>query len=403
MFQYIVKAKLQPRKLRVVGIVSSIDNGLFRFRIQQPLDNWSKRFSGQVRYRKVDEFGASDLMWGDIFIFQRFGSEYTLHLIRALKAHGKCVIFEIDDLLTDLPDFLAHHKGSPSMQLALRESVRLAHFVTTTTERLANELRKINEKVWCIPNCIQSFPKKRSTHFASESKQITLIVASSDKVFVQCLIEPLRTIQEKHGENTKLIVIGPICEALEAGGLNFEKHPILSYENFKELLYQQTNCIGLIPLDNSLFSSCKSAIKYFDYSSAQIPSICSDVPPYSDHIRNGETGLLVSNTTTAWMGAVETLMFDLSYRQELANAARAYVESKYSVDVAGSAWQSLIEELEVKQVNAPFLVEAARFPPRLPRNALWLAAQLFKKRTYVRIKEIMLIEGFSGIKRRFLG
>jgi hypothetical protein len=57
----------------------------------------------------------------------------VLSLIKLLKFHGKCVVFEIGDLLTDLPEFLSHHRGSPVAQASLKKAISEADLVTTST------------------------------------------------------------------------------------------------------------------------------------------------------------------------------------------------------------------------------------------------------------------------------
>ena len=230
----------------------------------------------------------------------------------------------------------------------------------------------------------------------------TLIVASSDTVLVDCLIEPLRQIQQQHGDTIKLVVVGPIDRALELGGLTFERIPILSYAEFTGLLHTLINPIGLIPLDNSVFSSCKSPIKYFDYSAAQIPSICSNVPPYSDYVQNNVTGLLVDNTTSAWVQAINNLICSIEERRRLSIAARRYVIDTHLADQAGDAWQTVIERLKIQRVEIPGLVEASVPHIRPNINALWIAKKLTQRRTYSRLRSILNREGIAGVKKRLL-
>lgn len=399
-FQYITMAQLKSSAPRVVCLVPDVTSGLFGFRVKAPLDNWARRHSGAVRYRLLGEQRPEDLLWGDVFLFERMSGAYTLHLIKVLKAHGKRVVFEIDDLLTELPDFLAHHRGSPETQQSLLDAIAQADIVTTTTPRLAGRLQKLNSNIVCVPNCIKDLPAKRIAHVENAYRKATLIVASSDTVLVDSLIEPLRQIQQQHGDSIKLFVVGPIDRALEQGGLTFERMPILSYAEFTNLLQTLINPIGLIPLDDSIFSSCKSPIKYFDYSAAQIPSICSNVPPYADYVQNNVTGLLVDNTTHAWVNAINSLIQSTEERHRLSDAARQYVVDTHLADQAGDAWQTVIDRLDIERVEIPGLVEASVLRIRPNINALWIAKKLTQRRTYIRLKTIISTEGITGIKKR---
>jgi O-antigen biosynthesis protein len=399
-FQYIVMAQPKSTQLRVVCLVPDSNSGLFHFRVKSPLDNWARRYGGAVRYRLLGEQRAEDLLWGDIFLFERMSGPYTIQLIKVLKEYGKKVVFEIDDLLTNLPDFLAHHRGTSETKQLLLDAIASADLVTTTTPRLAGQLLKLNADVVCVPNCIRDLLPERVAHTKNASYDATLIVASSDSVLVDCLIDPLRYIQDKYGEAIKLVIIGPIGDVFEREGLNFESLPILSYAEFTKLLQTLVNPIGLIPLDDSEFSACKSPIKYFDYSAAQIPAICSNVPPYSDYIRNGINGLLVENTSTSWINAIDALIQSIEERQRLSSVARQYVIDNYLTDKAGDAWKTVIDRLAVERVEIPGLVEALRSRIQPKINIMFLARRLFQPRTYSQLKTIFQSEGIAGIKRR---
>ena len=406
-FQYVTMAQLKSSAPRIVCLVPDTSSGLFGFRVKAPLDNWARRHGGAVRYRLLGDQQPDDLLWGDVFLFERMGGAYTLHLIKVLKAHGKRVVFEIDDLLTELPDFLAHHRGSPETQQSLLDAITEADIITTTTLRLASQLKKINPNVFCVPNCIKDLPPERHAHLectqSDTTPKATLIVASSDTVLVNFLIEPLLHIQQQYkqiGGIIKLIVVGPIDRALEQGGLTFERMPILSYADFSKLLQTLVNPIGLIPLDDSDFSACKSPIKYFDYSVAQIPSICSNVPPYADYIQQGITGILVDNITNAWVSAINNLIQSTEERRRLSNAARKYVIETHLADQAGDAWKVVIDQLNVKRVHIPGLVESSVLHIRPNINALWIIKKLIKWRTYTRALSILKSEGIAGVKKR---
>ena len=401
-FQYVVVAQPASEQPRIVCLVPETTGSLFHFRIKLPLTNWANQFDGLVRYRTLTDHRPEDLIWGDLFVFQRLGGEYTLHLIKALKQYGKKVVFEIDDLLTDLPEFLSHHRGSKAYERKLIECLEQADLITTTTPRLAAALRDINPNVHCVPNTIERLPALRQREGSDDLAPVTLIVASSDRVLVHFLIEPLKILQEKYGERIKLLVVGPIDSALRNGGLHFEHKPILTYEEFRALLDACVNPIGLIPLDDSRFSSCKSPIKYLDYSAAQIVSVCSNVPPYSDYVRNGETGLLVENTTSAWVGAIEILLTSPEKRVVLSNDARKFVEETHLARHASQAWQSIVSNLDFNRTPADGLIEAAKPPFKIPSDPIWIAKKLLRLHTYKRVWKILGDEGFAGLKNRLI-
>lgn len=398
-FQYIAMAKLKSDVPRIVCMVPEMSSGLFGLRIKVPLENWANRHGGLIRFCILGEHQGEDITWGDVFVFQRYGGAYTVQLMEFLKAHGKSVFFEIDDLLIDLPDFLAHHRGSLEGQQLLRDAIACANVVTTTTPRLYERLLQLNSNVVCVPNCIKDLPPERMAHLEHVAPIATLIVASSDSVLVDCLIEPLRFIQNKYGEKIRLVVVGPIDSALERGGLKFERLPILSYSEFTGLLQTLVNPIGLIPLDQSEFSACKSPIKYFDYSAAQIPVICSNVPPYSDYVQHGINGVLVNDSSADWINSIQMLIEKTDERIRLSSAARQHVVEAHLVDRAGDAWKAVIDRLVIRP-GEPIIFSDIPNPRIHSRfDVAWILKKLIQRRTYAQLNSIYQREGVTGVKR----
>jgi O-antigen biosynthesis protein len=399
-FQYIAMAKPKSDVPRIVCMVPEMTSGLFILRIKAPLENWANRHGGLVHFCILGGHKAEDIIWGDVFVFQRLGGTYTIQLMEFLKAHGKSLVFEIDDLLIDFPDFLAHHRGSLEDRQLLLDAIACANVVTTTTPRLYEKLLKVNSNIVCVPNCISVLPPERIAHQEYMAPVATLLVASSDSVLVNCLIEPLRFIQNKYGEKIRLVIVGPIDSAMERGGLIFERLPILSYSEFTGLLQTLVNPIGLIPLDNSEFSACKSPIKYFDYSAAQIPVICSNVPPYSDYVQDGINGILVNDFAADWINAIEMLIEKTDERIRLSSAARENVKEAHLVDRAGDTWKSVIDLLVIRprEPISSYDVLSLRIHTRF--NVSRILKKLIQLRSYKQLSTIYKNEGIVGIKIR---
>jgi glycosyltransferase involved in cell wall biosynthesis len=173
----------------------------------------------------------------------------------------------------------------------------------------------------------------------------TLIVASSDNVRVDFILDAIKSIMSRSDILVSLVVIGPISVEFEKAGINFKKLPFMSYKDFKIFIRTFNNPIGLIPLDESIFSSCKSPIKYIDYSFAGIPVICSNVLPYSAVIVDNDNGLLVTNDTFSWIHAIESLVQSVGTRKLIAKQALRLVENNYGLDRGINQWNELLDKL----------------------------------------------------------
>lgn len=89
--------------------------------------------------------------------------------------------------------------------------------------------------------------------------------------------------------------------------------------------------IGIAPLANNAFNICKSEIKWEEYSALGIPTIASNIPPYSLAISHGKTGFLASNEAE-WVEYLTELILYAARRRELGQAARAKIVESYDID-----------------------------------------------------------------------
>jgi len=407
----------EPKRENAVRIVAYVPNkelSLYEIRIKNPLDNWRSRYNGCVRYRGYNEIRLVDLYWGDIFVFQRSGGEYILNLMSVLQKHGKKCVFELDDLLTEIPDFLAHHKMSPDTLNSYLEVIAKADLITTTTQRLADKFLEINSQVICVPNCTESPSLPLAKQSSQLTNKITLVVASSDRVLVNFLAPALLKIQETYPADYDIFVIGPPADYLESFGIKITRSDLVSHTDFKKLLSSLINPVGLIPLDDSVFSSCKSPIKFFDYALAGMPVICSNVSPYSDYVVNGETGFLVENNTDSWVAAILKLGDSFELRQVLAKNAIEYVKLAFSLNVAGDAWQSVVNELAISRTqdlallkpetyqvgNLRTAVDTNGFRLEVKASLPRVFKQLLNVGIYPKIYHVMRTEGLKGLTQR---
>lgn len=357
-FQYVASAKfgeigadrnpsLSGKRLKRVFVLSDDpDSTITSIRLRTPLERVAWDGGAIFEYRSFKSFSLADLKRGDAFVFQRGYSKHALNIAQIISSQGKPFVYELDDLLTEMPDFLGHHSDLRKGKSNILAFLQLASLVTVTTKRLADALGLPKGKVVVCPNYggyISHCGGKMVAH--DEIDPVTLIIASSDRVIIDFIVQPLKALSKKYGNRLKLICIGDIGPKLKSEGVEADFHPILSRDDFDMKIRMLNNAIGVIPLDDSRFSSCKSAVKYFDYTSAGCAVACSNVPPYKDVIDSGANGLLVDNDDESWINALSRLIDDASLRQRLAANALQVVRRDHSLASAVIGWKSVFERL----------------------------------------------------------
>ena len=102
--------------------------------------------------------------------------------------------------------------------------------------------------------------------------------------------------------------------------------------------------IGIAPLFNNLFSTCKSEIKWEEYSALRIPSILQNIPPYNLNVIHGETGYLASNKDE-WIEYLDLLITNKELRNKIGDQARAEIEEKYDLSKEITNYESTYKSL----------------------------------------------------------
>lgn len=410
-FQYVVLSKPAKNRedaiektdfylndvIKILCVLPNTDSTLAKIRLIDPLRIWARQYNGSLRIRQIDSFsGTEDVAWADVVVLQREANFQAITLINYLKKLKKKIIFDMDDLLTDVPKFLAAHIHHQKTKKMLLKALRKSDVVTVTNARLRTELAQFNQQICIVQNC-SSPPSIVNTKKCTDGR-INLILASSDTIQVDFMIPVLKKLTQQAELEFNLIGIGPPGKFIENAGFKIELHENMPHEVFKNFLALQNNAVGLIPLDDSKFSSCKSAIKFIDFSLSDVASICSNVPPYSDIVSNGKTGVLVNNDIDSWYNAIIKLGRSNEHRFNLAKSAKDYCLNSFQLVNSAEQWQNLFLSLNITEQKIPtdyFLRQH-----RIYRFNL-IASRIFYKSSYLQAIDLIKKYGVVDFTKRF--
>jgi glycosyltransferase involved in cell wall biosynthesis len=99
--------------------------------------------------------------------------------------------------------------------------------------------------------------------------------------------------------------------------------------------------VGLVPLQCDHFNAGKSQIKLVENSVIGIPTVASDVEPYSDVIENGKDGFLCSSAED-WEDAIQKCLNDERLRGKIVENARARVRKEFNIKNTAKTWRNLL-------------------------------------------------------------
>jgi hypothetical protein len=163
---------------------------------------------------------------------------------------------------------------------------------------------------------------------------------------------------------------------------------------FKKFLSTLDNTIGIIPLDESQFSSCKSPIKFLDFALAGIPAVCSNVAPYSDIILDGTNGLLCQNQEEDWYKAVCNLAQSAALRTKIADAAGELSKTEYSMQHVAEVWNGVFNTTKAGQGTIGSRLIKSK------HHLLALAQKIITPTNYQKLIRVLRNEGIRGVTSR---
>ena len=232
--------------------------------------------------------------------FQRPATEQHLKIIKFFKKYIQSsvnnkytpVIYEIDDLLTDIPVWNIAHEYYKKNFKYIEEMLSIVDGISVSTEPLKEIYKKYNKNVVVVPNRLPKFIWDKPNEIKETNKVRIYWGGSGNHFALKSMID--KGVKGGDFGNTLLdfiiktrnvyqwVFCGALPPELEKYKNDIEFHnwtSTLSYPNFLKSLNID---IGIAPLEDNLFNKCKSNIKVLEYCGAGFPGIYSNVYPYKD-------------------------------------------------------------------------------------------------------------------------
>ena len=88
--------------MKVLALAGDIGSQMADIRLITPLRAWPQAFSGQLAQRSFRDCSRADLRVADVLVVQRANTHRIWQLQQAMRLVGGTVVYEIDDLLTNI-------------------------------------------------------------------------------------------------------------------------------------------------------------------------------------------------------------------------------------------------------------------------------------------------------------
>ena len=291
------------------------------------------------------------------WVFQVTYSEDVLTLFETLKDlnPGKKLVTECDDWMFDIPAYnVASHPykpGSEKERIAF-EQLKLSDAIIVSTPFLKESLSTLfpEKPIHVIPNAIDF-------DVWDNAKSDGKMEPKKDGV--------VRIIYSGCGNHSgDLEIVKPVLLKLLDEYPNLEVLMSAEFECFKDVTHPRFKVvgrwvdimsfpsmvkgwdgdIGIAPLRDNAFNRAKSNLRWLEYSALGLPSVMSDVRPFSESV-SGETGILCK-TRMEWFDALKDLIEDKGYRESMGENAYKAVRKNFNMGDVARIYRGVLEDIK---------------------------------------------------------
>jgi hypothetical protein len=344
-------AKLSQGPLKIAYFYESQDSSTFRYRVfnmVEALNSAPEEFS--AAFFTLDDLTAMNrvISAADILILCRVRyTDVINNLIMQAKARGCKVFYDIDDLIfdTEYAHLVINTLGEQlsdkmwnrffAYMSRLGTVLKLCDSVLVTNKQLAIcATEYAGLKAHVAPNFLneaqlnlsqQLYLQKRKSNFKRDERiHVGYFSGSPTHNRDFSIVSPVLARLLQHDKRVTLR-LGGFLEApeLEPFAARIEKFPMQDFLNL-QLLQAKTE-VNLVPLQNNLFTDCKSDLKYFEAAIVGTITVASPAFAYRESIKDGTNGFLASDQD--WENKIEAAIAKVDHGYA-SMADSAYTDSQ---------------------------------------------------------------------------
>jgi glycosyltransferase involved in cell wall biosynthesis len=307
---------------------------------------------GGVEIRYPDTLFGADVA-REALVFSRLCVSSHAWLPAYLARRGIGYLYFLDDdfwaLTADVDPHLAAFFNHPETVRTLDAFVAGARAVVVMSKRLGDAIRRRMPGV-CVEYLNPPFDTDAANALLCSAPPrdpgddvVRIGYPTSRRPGVASLLEPVvRHVLRKYGRRVAFEFVGWMPDGLAGvAGVTLFPH-VPDYDRYLAFKISRRWDVGLAPLAGSAFDACKTSVKYREYGGCRIAAVYGNVPPYTDDVADGTTGLLADHDPAAWIAALERLIDSPPLRETIAARAHADVEARFSQRASVQRWREIV-------------------------------------------------------------
>ena len=327
----------------------------------------SVRLCGHAQLEKLKELGvveykamryldvkAEDLNWADIAILGRPDSWYEYILAKQLRKAGKFIAYILDDDLLNAPAYL-----SSAAYLKRKDIRRNIQRTLSVSDALISPSPRIIAKYEGFGNNMKGIlieePAVSPVRYVPRDGEWPIRIGFAGSIdraqdIENILQDALVRIKEEYQEKVAFYFYGAVpkfAQKLDAAMIPYCE----SYEEYRLKLNELEWDIGLAPMPETEFHSCKHYNKFVEYAASAVAGIYSEVKPYTRLKKWDGIGLFSPNCSEDWYNSIKYLIDNRSVTEQIRRKVCDYTATTLSVEQAALDFYKQLEDAITEERN----------------------------------------------------
>ena len=255
----------------------------------------------------------------DALVFQRQLTDAQIEAVARHQREGQPFrVFELDDLLIDLPARSIHRQTMPSdIAARLQRVLPLCDRLVVSTEPLAAAYRHWSAAVMVVPNFIEGGRWRGLVPLRRQGKKprVGWIGGNSHSGDLELLTPVVRQLATE----VDWILMGMCPRSWRPHVAEY--HYGLPFEHYPQAVAALNLDLAVAPLEINAFNEAKSNLRLLEYGVLGFPVICTDILPYQLDLPVTR----VANKHRAWLEAIRSHIADLDECARRGDALRRQI------------------------------------------------------------------------------
>ncbi|HEV2189795.1 MAG TPA: glycosyltransferase [Stellaceae bacterium] len=239
----------------------------------------------------------------DSIVFQRQLEWTQIEIIEWAKNTSKAFrVFELDDLITNLPPQSAHRSSiAPDIADRLKKALKLCDRFVVSTEPMARAYGRMCDEVVVVPNRLE---RSRWLGLTPRRREGKPRVGWAGAIGHRGDLALLAGVVQATAKEIDWVFFGMCPDALKQYVAEF--HTWVPLHDYAQKLASLDLDLAVAPLEHHPFNEAKSNLRLLEYGVLGYPVVCTDILPYQGDLPVARVG----NRHRDWVRVIRDMVAD---------------------------------------------------------------------------------------------